>query len=239
MKRRVMWISTLCLGLAALLYGAAAGHIAKSFSGAAAPRVATAQQAKKGELREFTRTVLYPKAGPRYDTVRQLVAESDAIVVGTPIFKVGHRRSATDKFIWTYFQLKIVESLKGNVQQGRKLSLRVIGGRTVDANGTTVEQLMPEFWKDPEQGKGYVFFLKKGTAAAQGKAAPYTLVGGPQGLFEINPWPEGAPPKGAAELGPGRAVVPQVREGDPLMRTYKGMNLATFLQQVRRAVGAS
>ena len=238
MKRRVMWISTLCLGLAALLYGAVTGPDAKSFSGDAPPRAATAQQAKKGERREFTRAVVNPKPGPRYDTVRQLAAESDAIVVGTPVSKVGHRRNDSSKMIWTYFQVTILETLKGDVQKGRKLSLRVMGGRTVDANGTTIELLMPDFWKDPEKGKGYVFFLKKGTASPRGKAAPYTLVGGPQGLFEIAPWPEGAPPKSAAELA-GHGVVPQVRAGDPLMRNYKGMNLAAFLQQVRRAVGAS
>lgn len=198
---------------------------------------APARQTRRGAGENHRTFVAYPAPQRRYDRVEQLVAESSTVVVGIPVQQVGYRRKQGDRLVLTYYQVQVLEVLKGNVQKGRKISLRVPGGSALAQDGSSVETLMPAFWKNPIVSRGYVFFLKE-TKGKGGKVAPYTLLGGPQGSFEIEPWPSTYPSMQTLDFTAGRRVVPQVRPSDALMRSYGGMDVNTFLQLVRRAGGA-
>ena len=186
--------------------------------------------------RDHRQFVAYPKPQKRYDRVDQLVADSSAIIVGIPLQAVGYKRSPLDRLVLTYYQVQVLEVLKGNVQKGKKVSLRVPGGYALSNDGSSIETVMPGFWKNPEVGKGYVLFLKE-NKGQNGKASPYNLLGGPQGTFAITPWPASFPMTKTFDFSTGRVVVPQVRQSDALMRGNNGVALNAFLETIRLSAG--
>jgi hypothetical protein len=232
------------LAAAAGLYLGVAGSgltLASQPKGEAA-KSAAARSAQEGRAEgRVTKSVAYPAPQRRYDRVEELAGESTAVVVGVPLFEAGYKRKPTDKMVFTYYQVRVLQVLKGSLQQGQNLSLRASGGRMRASDGSTVETKMPDFWRNPEVGKGYVMFLK-GEQGAEGRPAPYTLIGGPQGLFAISPWARSYsetdlrlnPP----DFSSGRVVVPQVRAADPLMKGYKDMPVTAFLEAVQSTAGA-
>jgi len=192
------------------------------------------QVAAAGKASDHRQFVAYPKPQKRYDRVDQLAADSSAIIVGIPLQAVGYKRSPLDRLVLTYYQVQVLEVLKGNVQKGKKVSLRVPGGYAMSNDGSSIETVMPGFWKNPTVGRGYVLFLKE-SKGQNGRAAPYNLLGGPQGSFEITPWPASFPMTKTFDFSTGRVVVPQVRQSDALMRAYNGVALDAFLRSVRLA----
>ena len=172
-----------------------------------------------------------PSAQHRFDTLEGLVERSPEIVVGVPIGKSSYRRSPEDRMIFTDYEVQVLENLKGDQHKDRKLTLRVPGGLMALKDGKTVEVTMPDFWKNPEIGKGYIFFLTRR------KDSPSVLVGGPQGAFEISPWPESLSMTSVSEILKGRAVIPQVRESDEIMKNYKGRDAGDVIDQIKQIVG--
>jgi hypothetical protein len=249
MSRTGLLIALLVTAVAGALYGTMsrslvnvteAGSVSNA-SGVAAPeRQASSvpERPTRPRAGDKHRTfVAYPVPQRRYDRVEQLTAESSAVVVGIPVQQVGYQRKKNDRLVLTYYQVQVLEVLKGNLQKGKKISLRVPGGYALAQDGSSFETKMPAFWKNPTVGRGYVFFIKESKGKA-GKTAPYTLMGGPQGSFEIAPWPSTYSFAQPQDFADGRTIVPQVRPSDSLMKNYGGMNVNTFLQLVRRAGGA-
>lgn len=161
--------------------------------------------------------VVKPVGMPRYDDVQSLVRDSVAIVTGSVVRQSSHILDRNEKFIVTDFKVNVQEVLKGGISSGDALDLRVAGGQVQFEDGTSAEVKMPGYWKDPEEGKTYVFFLMM-----NGKSTSrFELLGGPQGLFEISR---------------ASKIQPQVRAEDTLMQRYKNTDLASFTQEVRQAV---
>lgn len=172
-----------------------------------------------------------PSPKHRFDSLKNLVERSPEIVVGIPIGKSTYRRSEADQMVFTDYEVQVLENLKGDRHKGRKLTLRVPGGFMSLADGKTVEVTMPDFWKNPEIGKGYIFFLTRR------RDSPSVLVGGPQGAFEISPWPESVSLTTVPDISQGRVVVPQVRDTDELMKNYRGKEAGNIIEQIKQMVG--
>lgn len=157
-----------------------------------------------------------PKPMRRYNDGKTLAQASSFIVVATVESSNAQLLSRAENFIVTHFQIKVSNVLKGSQQPNQVLTLRVPGGRVQFEDGTSAEVKMPDFWKQPEVGKSYVFFLE------QRHAGHFVLHGGPQGLFELT--------------GEGR-VKPQVRAEDQLMQNYENKDVDSFVSEIRKAVG--
>lgn len=247
MSKTGLLIVTVSLAASGLLYVSVVNRGATFASGVApqpSDAVRTSAQTRPGSssvgpapgTSNHKQFAAYPKPQKRYDRIDQLVSDSSAIIVGIPLQAVGYKRSPLDRLVLTYYQIQVLEVLKGNVQKGKKLSLRVPGGYAMSNDGSSLETVMPVFWKNPAVGTGYVFFLKE-NKGQNGKAAPYNLLGGPQGSFEISPWPASFPMTKTFDFSTGRIVVPQVRSSDALMRSYKGVTVNAFLQSIRLSAG--
>lgn len=150
----------------------------------------------------------------RYDTVDALAHDSKAIIVGRVETKSSQLLPPADKLIVTDFQITVQDAMKGVLARGQSIRVRTPGGRVDLGNGKSAEVKLPEFWKYPEVGKLYVFFLD---ARNDGS---FVLRGGPQGLFEVTP---------------ARTIKAQVRPEDQLTQNYDNKSLASFLDEIRRS----
>lgn len=242
MSRIGLFITTIFLGASGLcLWGIHAGLTRASQQTGQAGAARARREEPRGAQKR-TRAVAYPDRQQRYDRVDELTRDSSTVVVGIPLFKVGHKQHDADRLVLTYYQVKVLDVLKGSVEKGKRISLRAAGGTARLKDGTVAELTMPDFWRNPEVGKAYVFFLKEGRAAG-GRAAPFDLTGGPQGLFAISPWADSDPESYPTDYDPDfttdRVVVPQVRPADKLMKNYRDVPVATFLEAVRQGVAAA
>lgn len=162
------------------------------------------------------------ESGKWYRQLRDLADDSSDIVIGVPIVAKAYHPPAVESMVFTYYQVQILDSLKGGGRRGSRLSLSVPGGRLVAQDGTSTDVQMPPDWKNPVIGQAYVFFLRNSAHGLR------RLVGGPQGLFKISPWP--------ADVASGRVVVPQVNETHKFMKLYKNAGITFFLEQIRQLV---
>jgi hypothetical protein len=152
----------------------------------------------------------------RYDDVQSLSRDSSIIVVGSVSEEVSRLRTPEAKSIVTDFKVYIHEVLKGQESTGETITIRGPGGQVQFDDGTSAEVKMPDYWKNPESGKVYTFFLKR-------KGNAYVLIGGPQGLFET-------PLEGD--------VQPQALAEDRLTQNYRGKPTAIFFSEIRRHAGS-
>jgi hypothetical protein len=241
MSRIGLFITTIFLAASGLCLGVIHAGLSRApqTAGGASPEGDRREQAR-GVKR--ARVAAYPGQRKRYDRVDELARDSSAVVVGVPLFKVGHKQKETDRLVLTYYQVQVLDVLKGAAEKGKRISLRVPGGTARLKDGSLAEMTMPEFWRNPEVGKAYVFFLKEGRGA-NGKVAPFDLTGGPQGLFAISPWevadPESIPVGYDPDFSTDRVVVPQVRPADELMKNYRDMPVAAFIQAVQQGAAAA
>lgn len=175
-------------------------------------------------------TMFYPTNISRFRDLRHLVARSPEIVVGVPVSKSSSSASAGNQMIYTDYEVRVLLTLKGDRHPGRIITLRVPGGATTLDSGKTKEVRAPDFWKNPEVGKAYVFFTRKK------RDTPSQLVGGPQGLFQISPWSDSFDLSSPPDISSGRTIVPQALDSDELMRKYNGRSAALFLGEIRKII---
>lgn len=168
------------------------------------------QAQRAGSVKVFSQ----PKNLKRYDSLKPLVKNSAAIVVGTVQAKATRLAEPAETRVFTDYQVDIVEVLNGNVALAPTIEVREPGGRVDFGNGTFAEVSLPEFWNSPEVGQTYVFFLRSG------KDQKLWLNGGPQGLFKIN----------------DEKITPQGRKQDKLMQTYNGKSRTAFINEIRDAL---
>jgi hypothetical protein len=166
----------------------------------------------------------------QYDTLAALAADSQHIIIGVPTYRAGHINSPSDNLVFTDYRVRVQSVLKGGLKEGDLAWVRTLGGSVELPDGTQVTTEVPDFWKSPVAGEGYILFLTK-----QNESRFYKLTGGPQGLFLIPHWGN----QGADVLSTSAAhtVVPQVRPSDKLMKRYEQMSTANFLKELRRAIG--
>jgi hypothetical protein len=112
----------------------------------------------------------------------------------------------------------VQDVLKGDVPNGRSILISVPGGayRFPDR---TYAALIPANFKQAEDGRTYVFFLKarKNDSSFKG----HMLVSETQGLFELKD----------GKVEPADSV-----QSDPVVVKYGGMRAASFLTQIHLAV---
>ena len=149
-----------------------------------------------------------------YRNIEDLAKQSDAIFIGRTL---GHRPalSADGKFITNDFLVRVQDVIKGDLPNGRSILVSVPGGayRFPDR---TYAAVIPTGYKEPSDGKTYVFFLKK-NANFKG----HMLVSESQGLFELS----------AGTVDPADLIT-----RDPVVLNYKGMTVANFLRELHKAV---
>jgi len=149
----------------------------------------------------------------RYDDLVALARESEIIVTGSVESEINQLLPPKEKLVVTDSTVRVEEVLKGKMERSQTILVRGPGGRVDFDDGTFADVRMPDFWRNPQLGKSYVFFLDKRGLAY------FVLHGGPQGLFEIT----------------AKGIKPQVRSTDRLMNTYDGKDIPAFLQEIRQA----
>ncbi len=176
---------------------------------------------QSGSLREKARlkgryiVTAQPKPMQRYNDANSIAKASTGIILGTVDSSHTQLLPPAEKFIVTEYQIRLTDVLKGDFQTDQLITLRLPGGSVQFEDGTAAEVKMPDFWKRPELGKSYVFFIDKR------HAGHFVLRGGPQGMFEVTP---------------GGKVKPQVREEDQLMQNYNDKDAHAFLNEIRQAL---
>jgi hypothetical protein len=214
MKKHLLLAAVICAALSALAYGYA-DRILVSQPDRAKPAPPARSLREKAKQRGNYVATSSPTGFTKFDDVGVLTAHSEYVVVGIPERRGSKLVRPAEEFIETRYQVAVTDVLKGSAAAGETITLRTPGGRVQFDDGTSAEVKMPPFWRDPEVGKTYLFFLKK-------RAEGFTLVGGPQGMFELSP-----------EAG----VLPQVRDEDALMINNRGKDVGSFMGEVRRAAG--
>jgi hypothetical protein len=151
-----------------------------------------------------------------YPNLQELAKRSDIIVVGRTL---GHRSRlrGDGKFITKDFWVRVQSVFKGDVPNGKTILVSLPGGSYMFPDKTFI-YLNPYKYKQAEDSRTYVFFLKKKGTTYAG----HELAAGPQALFDIT----------------GRTVEPAHRvPGDPLLVKYKGKRTAMLLAHLESAAG--
>jgi len=155
-----------------------------------------------------------PRNLKKYFELKALANESTTIVTGTVGSNASRLLQPSENFVVTDYLVRVDEALKGDVASGNDLTLRQPGGQVVLGNGKSAEVQMPDYWKQPQTGDKYIFFLKNK------RDGTFALVGGPQGLFKVK---EGK-------------VDPQGHPDDKLRQTHNGKGKDSFLKEVRSMI---
>lgn len=173
---------------------------------------------RRGGLREAARIKRHYVASIRtsswlkYD-VESLVKNSEAVVTGTAGSGVG-RLSSDGKLIFTDYEVKLAEVIKGDSAFRDTVSVGLQGGKVVFEDGSSAEILTPHL-RRMESGKVYLLFLSRDKDTRQ-----FMLTGGGQGLFELSGGSSGVKPHG---------------HSSDVVQKYKGRDAGEFLEEVRDA----
>jgi len=189
------------------------------------------QQNQAGALPLRRSVMAFPRSLPKYHDLKDLVAHSTEIFAGVAVAKTPRLTGAQDSMIFTDWEIRVLEPIEGDQHRNRRTVVEFPGGLSVAGDGTANEVRAPDFWKQPEIGKSYVFFVTRR------KNAPSQLVGGPQGLFQISPWPDSFSLSAPPNIAEGRSIVPQALDSDELMKNNNGKKVSDFLSQVKLMVG--
>src|SRR5947209_7237576 len=101
---------------------------------------------------------VFPHGLKRYDDLGALVRDSDMVVEGRIYSKVSSLDSSTEDNITTDCQLRVANFFKGAERGQDTVTLNLIGGSVQFDDGTYAEMKIPDYWKNPEVGRTYIFF---------------------------------------------------------------------------------
>ena len=178
------------------------------------------QAIRKGGLREVARIrghyvgIRTTSYSLKYD-LESLAAHSGNIIIGSPIDDTAHL-SADGQMITTWYRIRIVQAMKGKFQPGETITISLPGGKFVFEDGTSAEIKTPDLER-MESSQTYVLFLDPMLRAG----GVYGVIGGSQGLFEID-----------------RKTLRVRPNGHPLdlVQKHKDQGLDGFLQEITAAV---
>lgn len=159
-------------------------------------------------------TKFFPRLN-RYDTLEALKKDSVAVVLGTITARASRVSPHTEDAVSTDYTIKVQESLKGDFVKDNLVRINEVGGKLVYEDGTYAEVVLPDFWKTPQLEKTYVLFL------SPKDGGDYRLVGGPQGMFEVEK---------------SGVIKPQGLPTDDLFLTHQGMTVKKFAERIRANV---
>lgn len=159
-----------------------------------------------------------PNRSTLYPNIEELAKRSDIIIIGRTL---SHRSNLRPdgNFITQDFLVRVQEVVKGDLPNGRSITVTVPGGshRFEDGSFAIVQ---PVGNRQVEDQGIYVFFLR----SQKKKDAPfngYLLASEAQGMFALT--------SGSVEPS-GMAA------DDPMVRNYRQMHAADFLKEIHKAV---
>lgn len=181
------------------------------------PNIVDGTRSLKEEAKRAGQFVGYETPGKdvRFRDIADVARASSAIIIGTPESN-RCRLSEDETRITINYQVNIREVIKGDLQPGNSVTVKVPGGKVVFPDGTSAEVRTPWF-KWMENRHTYVLFL-----TAEGDGTTFVTTGGPQGVFEI--------PADNATVKSNSGL-----NKDPMWK-YHNMRLDTFLDEVRKGL---
>src|SRR5258706_3465706 len=150
----------------------------------------------------------------KYD-LESLAAHSGDIIIGTPIDNTVHL-SADGQMITSWYRINILQALKGKRQPDETVTISLPGGKLTFEDGMSAEIKTPDL-ETMQNDQKYVLFLSP-ILAVDGT---FTLLGGSQGLFEIE--------------NKTNLVKPNGYPLDPV-RKHKDQYADAFLKKIRATV---
>ena len=164
--------------------------------------------------RNFTE-LKYPTRGLASSDLAELANRSSDVIIGTPVENIS-RLSADGRSITLDYQVRVEYVYKGAVKQGKIITVSLPGGKLMFDDGSIAEVQTPWF-KKMLNDKTYALFLTPGAGAGK-----FTTASEAQGVFEIPTTKDSQ----AVNIHSGI-------KGDAMLQ-YQGMNVRTFLKEVRR-----
>ncbi len=146
--------------------------------------------------------------------VEKLTKNSQAVIIGVPSRNRG-KLSKNAEFLYTLYDVKVQEVLKGNIAAGNTIKVALPGGKVSFADGTTAEIRTPGFRK-MLNGRTYALYLSE---SSEGDDI-YFLTAGPQGLLEL--------------ISKDKKVYSHAADGSPIKEQVKDENLDEFLKEARK-----
>ena len=150
----------------------------------------------------------------KYD-VESLASHSGNIIIGSPIDNTTHLTS-DGQMIMTWHRVTILQTLKGKLQPDETVTISLPGGKMTFEDGTSAEIKTPDL-EGMQNDQKYVLFMSPMLEVG----GTFTLVGGSQGLFEID--------------AKTRRVKPNGHPLDPVQK-HKDQGVDAFLEEIRAAV---
>lgn len=178
------------------------------------------QAIRRGGLREAARIrghyvgIRTTSYSLKYD-LESLAAHSGSIIIGNPIDSTAHL-SADGQLITTWYRIQIVQALKGKLQPGETVTVSLPGGKLVFEDGTSAEIKTPDL-EGMQNGQTYILFL----SPMLRERGAYGVIGGSQGLFEIE--------------SKSRRIRPNGHPLDPVQK-HKDQGVDAFLEEIRAVV---
>ena len=162
----------------------------------------------------YKQSIIYPRL-TRYADVKELSRDSTNIVLAVVESSSSRLLPSERKFVVTDYQIAIRSSLKGSLKRGENVTITLPGGSVQVDDKNSVKLKRAQFWKGPEIGTTYVFFL------VPYRNSSFGLTGGPQGMFAISA---------------NKRIVPQGFEQDSLARDNRNKELTLFSQELKEIV---
>ena len=162
----------------------------------------------------YKNSIIYPRL-TKYSHVKELCRDSTSIVLAVVESSSSRLLPSRRKFVVTDYEIAIRSSLKGDLKRGDNVTITMPGGSVQVDNQHSMELTRPQFWKSPEIGTTYVFFLVPYSNSSFG------LTGGPQGMFAISA---------------NKRIVPQALKQDSLVRDNRNKELTVFFKELKEIV---
>ncbi|HEY0321237.1 MAG TPA: hypothetical protein VGC66_09805 [Pyrinomonadaceae bacterium] len=195
------------------------GQQTKSKKNEAEERQAVRDAIRRGGYREAARVKGNFKGNfdPHWDwaqlDIESLTKYSEIVLVGVASKNLGSRLATQGQLIVTDYEVLSHEIIKGSIREGETIKVSLPGGRVQFEDGTSAELVTSGF--QLEEGKTYVLFLFR----ESDQSDTFTLVAGPQGLFELP--------------SDGKSINPSGRPTDPAVKETKNKDVKSFLKEIR------
>jgi hypothetical protein len=224
MKKEILKYAVIAIAAAVVLTLALAGaHRAQKPEKEKKPRPnivnGTGSLKEKAKSTEGGQFLGYATPGKdvRFRSIAEVAESSSVVITGTPQSN-RCRLSEDETSITINYQVNVQEVIKGDLQPGSTVTVKLPGGKVTFPDGTSAEVRAPWF-KWMQNRHTYVLFLN---VDADGTA--YVTTGGPQGVFEI--------PAGNEASVKSNSGINQ----DPMWK-YHDMKLEQFMDEVRKGLG--
>lgn len=147
-----------------------------------------------------------------------LTANSTAVIIGIPQENISNL-SPDGRTITLDYKVRVEYVYRGRLQEGSIITVSLPGGMWSFEDGSVAEVRTPWF-KKMQHGRAYALFLTPGS-----RSGTFLTTGEAQGLFEIPTTRE------------RREVQAHVGLPQYAIRRYHGMDVRTFLRELRQVTG--